>query len=530
MMGKESQIVPGEALADVLSEILDAGRFNEAQPLIESIDVDGLELLRAEYALYLDRLDDVEMLTARADDTESHRARMIRAETSFWRGHTSEAAAAAGSLVAELEASDGDVAIETRARILEARCALRQNELDAANEKLRSPAKLAHAARNVYLQAFVAYVRAMIALKTPNGKNRVELFSEAVDLFARAGARRWEGHSRALRGSVYANDGRFEEALAECDIAVNVATDLGIWRDAIWAEHTAARVLLLAGDTRKAIARLEPLLSDERWCENGYAELNTLYTLAYGRVIANDVAETAALGSEIERLAALVKSEVTPFDGRLLSSWASARAGASGGLDELCACALQAADLDRDHVADATVLLADCLTRQHAEIAGPIAAAVAKMPEFEDRELTRLVYRRLSHDIAEGPVAVLLGATPKITLDALHPDSRSALDRAERFFLVSAYLEAGGVQAEAARLMGLKVRANFHALWKKMKGEMPALVAVLEGAARPGRSRQQHAKYSNQGEHVGKRGRRGRGDLAISALPLTAAGGGDGNE
>lgn len=533
-MGNESPVVKGEALSTVLSEILDAGRFNEAPALIESIDEDGLELLRAEYALYLDRLNDVEMLLERTDAPDSHRAKMIRAELAFWRGRLDEASALATALVTELEAADGEVAFEIRARMLLARCVMRRGDFETAQTMLRGPAKLAHASSSIYMQGFIAYLRAMIALKLANGQGRAALLDEAVAHFAQAGAARWEGHTRALLSIELANEGRYAEAVAECARASEVASELGIWRDEICARHMAARAHLLAGETATAIEVLVPLAEDARWCELGYSELNALYLLAFGRVVEDNPEEAGRLGAEIERLASLVETDIIPFDGRVLQAWAAARSGGADHLPGLCALAVEATAFGDGQVVDARVLLADCLTRQHPEIAACLSYAAATVAEFADRQLTRLVYDRVGRELAKGPVSFATGLEVDLRIDPLSTgvDIEGALETARRFLVVIAYLRARGNQAEAGRLLGDKYRAYFHAQWRRLGADVPELIEVIKAAARPHVSRKQGVKSPEERPDHGDGRDDGRGlDLtAVSVAALRAAGGGNGHE
>lgn len=502
------------------------GRYDDvlSATLSEREDNNELALARAEQALYLDRLDECAQHLRRvrkAESLDSARIQLIEAELDYWGGSIEKATETLGEVIDTLRRSEDGVLLEIRAKLLLARCALRDGKHLDALERLHEPRRMAVAAGNDYLVGLSLYFRAQIQQRLSNNEECLADAEQAATLLARVGARRWAGQAKSIAASVQADEKRFGDAIALSEAATAIAVDLKITRDVIWAEHNAARSTLLAGDVASAASRLQALIDDERWTLNAHAELTTLYLLAFAYILQERVEEVERLGGEIAQLAGVVPSEIFPYDGDLIAAWAGARLGRTGSIDRLCKLVLEAKRFSPLRIVDARVLVADALAVEHPEFSSVMVEAARAVPQLRDRTLSGAVLARTCRLLKAGPIA-WIGDRLWIAVDHPLPDYDETLVRTRRMLMLQAYLASRGVQARAARRLNM-TRSNYNSLWLKLRDSVPPLIEVIEDAARPIGLRKRNPKNSNdEAGVVTERHRRGS-TAASSTLPAAVS-------
>jgi tetratricopeptide (TPR) repeat protein len=525
-MGDHDKIAERQGNAVNALTALDHGRFREFLPsFTEEPSFDeppAVLLVHAECALYLDRLATADGLLSAIrveEPIDRGRVDVIRAELEFYRDKPDEAGKLCEQAILDLVLVEDSFHLELRARLLRARSILRQGRTDDAVPQLREVARMARATANSYLEALATYCLAVAALRADRDLEAIELLTRISAEFARIGADRWVGEAQSQISLALSNLGRYAEAAEAANSAARTAFELGIWRNALGAEQNGARALVLAGEVEAAASRLRNLIDDERFNQTGYVEIASLYLLAWCHVLARESDEARSVGREVERLAGIVESEVTPREGELVQHWASATSDPRTWEPV----AALAANAPAPVALDAVVLLADRAVDVRPALAAYLLTWASRHELLAGRPLTRMLTSRIAERLDAADIRITAYGELALPRPDTHVNFDLAIQATEEHLLLSSYAAAYANQTEAGHKISI-TKSRFNNMWKGLFEGAPRLRELVEAVARPGGLGNEHIKQGDKQPRRRRNVKRNAADLATAAVaPLSAA-------
>ncbi len=464
-------------------EDLDRGGLEEALKRFEydePTDDGAHRLWRAELFLYFDRLKDCRTECKLAGAVSSPlevRRRLLLAECELWEG-AHEAALAEANQIAELTEGD-DPAGYARSRALVARCAIRREDYLDALPLCRQAVVICDEIGLEYSVGILLHCVAFAHLKLTNTFEVTRAFTAALAHYDRTNDLRWEGKCRSLYAASHLENGSFEEAERNYARAAEVARELGVLRDELWARNNYAHFLITLSREKEAIALLRHLADEERAEGFGIPEAYCLASLAYAFALTGQFDEVLKCANESLGLAAIHSLKHIRVLSRLLVAWASVRTGESEDSGPLRALLseLGAIGTNQEKM-QATFMLADVLIESRPDEAYQLWLEGNELAEAEKLD----PYTRLSKYVRQRMRAapVRLGVGGELILDRRNgfPNLDVALETVERWLLSLAYEDAHKSKADAAEKLGV-TRSRFGDRWN---------VCVLGEPARKSRS------------------------------------------
>jgi tetratricopeptide (TPR) repeat protein len=469
--------VKDQGLSLSILTALDQGGYREAIAHYESSEPTGdpVEAVwRAELALYLERLDDVDAELERIDEPLDRdlatRVEIVRAERAFYGGALEEARELVTPIVQSTWES-GDDQGYLRALTLLGRIELRRDNLAVALEKLEEPRRLASLLGNDYFAGFIGHCRTLAYIRMGDYRRASQTVAEALPLLQKAEGGRWTASCRNVHGVVLLELARYEDALAEFEEAETASLELGIVSEALFARNNAAFALLLLDRHDEVIARLRDLLNWGRATSHVYPEIYGLMMLSMTFVELGRYAEAERCAQEVIQLARLTSSDAYEMDGELLRNWAAARSGrpeAAETLEQMIAgCDATGTPV---HRAEVRLYLADALASSKPDVAAAFCAEARLISATDEDPRLRKLLHRIERSLAEGPVRI--GPHGELVFDPRYgyPDYDAAVEALKRFLVFGAVKASEGNRSEAARKLNL-TRSRLHDLWHQLNGE-----------------------------------------------------------
>jgi len=488
---------------------VDRGDFKSAidfvnhNPTADTIDEN---LLRAEVALYLDRLDESDEFRAaipadaRANVGEAsdlgnvaRRVLLLEAGVQYARGRF-DATLELASRAREAAKSTSDHQLELRAAYDQGRAARRLGRDEEAAVHLAYALSLADTIKNEYYAGLIAFNRAQVANdQAVSPEITLDLTMRALSLLERSEHLRFHALCQNFYGGLLADLGRIEEALALCEAAEATASQLGLLEDTLRAANNRARALLSLKRYDEAISSLTKLVDWERVAGSGFTEYNALSLLAIASFAVGRHDDSKRYSEAALQVARMALTDRDVFDAELLLQRAETRL--SGQMRSEIAKVRELREraeksgTDIQRLASA-VFLAQLVMDDNPYEARELCLAARKLPIFSASGWLRLELERVEHDLDNAPVTVDNAGRFVIDISKGWPNRRRVMDVVDEFLFKHSVGASSGNLSAAGRLIG-ETPFTMFAMKRAVQGQLvrPSRAKVQPGGKKTAKRR-----------------------------------------
>jgi tetratricopeptide (TPR) repeat protein len=477
--------------------------YVNANPATEALDE---VLLRAEVALYLDRLDEAEEFLASfpnesrlpLDDpseigSAARRALLVEAGVQYARGRFDATLdLASRARAAARNASDG--ILELRSAYDQGRAARRLGRDEEAAVHLAHALSLADALGNEYFAGLIAFNRAQVANdQAVSPEITLDLTMRAISLLERSERLRFHALCQNFYGGLLADLGRIEEALALCESAEATASRLGLLEDTLRAANNRARALLSLKRYEEAIESLTKLVDWERVTGSGFTEYNALSLLAIAHYAVGRYDESRRCAEAALQVAKLALVERDVFDAELLLHRVLTRLAPDRRSEIAKMRALreraERSGTDIQRLA-AAVFLSQLVVEDNPFEARQLCTAARKLPIFPASGWLKLELERVEHDLDNSPVTIDANGRFVIDLTKGWPNRRRVMDVVDEYLFRHSVAACSGNLSAAGRLIG-ETPFTMFAMKRAVQGQLvrPSRARVQPGGKKTAKRR-----------------------------------------
>lgn len=424
-------------------------------------------------AIYLDRLSDARAELSKLTEVTgalASRRDLLSAELELWDGWHEPAQ---NQALALLENDQVDARITARARALTVRCAVRREDYTTALKLLPGALDAAAQFSLEHVRGILLHCASYSHLRLSHDPKTTGLaFGTELAHLAAIGDARWEAICRSLHGLFLFEIGSIEAAESEYLMARKIAFELGIPREALWAENNLAQLFIATNRDEQAVALLEYLIEADRAERFGIAEANALTSLAFAFGLCGRHHDAIEAANEAIALAELHDLTGLRINAGILASWSGALRGVKESVAALRRF-IERGDLNSQQRMKATLCLADALVARRPDEA---AELWAKGVDLAEGELGDAYVRLVEHVRSRMRAApVRLGASGELIIDPAKGFLQwdVLLGTVQRWLLKEAFKRGEGCQTTAARLLGI-TRSRFSDKWKTLLLGRPA--------------------------------------------------------
>jgi tetratricopeptide (TPR) repeat protein len=463
-------------------------------------------LLRAEVALYLDRLDEAdEHLASLPAECRTHvdedsdlgsvarRALLVEAGVQYSRGRFDATLDAAARARAASKAT-GDHELELRAAYDQGRAARRLGRDEEAAVHLAYALSLADTLGNEFFAGLIAFNRAQVANdQAVSPEITLDLTMRALSLLERSEHLRFHALCQNFYGGLLADLGRIEEALALCEAAEASASKLGLLEDTLRAANNRARALLSLKRYDEAISSLTKLVDWERVAGSGFTEYNALSLLAIASFAVGKHDESKRFSEAALQVARMALTERDVFDAELLLQRAQTRLADNRRADIAQVRALreraERSGTDIQRLAS-SVFLAQLVTEDNPYEARQLCLSARKLPIFSASGWLKLELERVEHDLDNAPVTVDGAGRFVIDISKGWPNRRRVMDVVDEFLFRHSVEASAGNLSAAGRLIG-ETPFTMFAMKRAVQGQLvrPSRARVQPGGKKTAKRR-----------------------------------------
>lgn len=434
---------------------------------------EGIEgaIWQAELALYLDRLDEAEVVLDSVADAGEYAARveLIRAEIALWRGEYEEAIRHADAVH---QYQPEDIAVVVRVLALDGRIRTARQEYAEGAVRLSTMVIMGELSGQLHQSGIIRHCRAYCYWQIGAHDKALDDFGKAVALFKKTGNVRWEGIAQSAFGMLLVDLGQFDEAREAFFRAEECAKLCDVRRDRFWARNNMAYLDIALGNYQDAVSCLLPLLDEQRaHPTRGRAEAAMVLNLAFAAARCAEWPTTICASKEAARLGSLLSLRDTRLFGLALEAFAEMSVNTAVNDRRLEDLALEA-ELMGDSVTQAKIL--SLLTLALA----PVRPLEALGRLHEIRRLDAIPHGDCWAGIVADASEILAKSPIQLTPDGRlifdrrieWPNYDQAVETVRRWLIFGAIDAHDGNRAAAGRAIGL-TRSRIHDLYHELCGE-----------------------------------------------------------